>query len=327
MKAVWFEKFGKARDVLIYGEQEIIEPGPGEVLVKLATSAINPSDVKKRMGSSTSLLDEGYVIPNSDGAGIVEAVGEGVQSERIGERVWVYNGQYSRRFGTSAEYITLPEELTVYLPDEASFEVGACMGIPAMTAHRCVTTNGDIKDKYIFVTGGAGRVGHYAVQWAKHFGAKVIASAGSGKSQRHCIEAGADLVVPHPSAKSNQAILDYTGGEKIDLVVEGDMGANLPFIIDVMKTGGIIATYASMTVPEPVLPFYKMMYLDLTIRLVIVYAIPLKAKLQAEVDITQMLQENKFIHRIAETYQLADAATAHESVERGNNYGAVLLNI
>ena len=151
--------------------------GPGEVLVRLRTSGVNPSDVKKRAGSFPNLLDDGYVIPNSDGAGVIEAVGEGVDARRVGEKVWVYQAQFGRRFGTAAQYVALDSSRAVTLPIEAGFDVGACAGIPIMTAHRCVHADGAIAGQTVLVTGGAGRVGYYAIQWARMAGAKVIASA------------------------------------------------------------------------------------------------------------------------------------------------------
>jgi len=327
MKAVWYLSFGKAAEVLRYGEQEEAEPGPGEVRVKLSCSAVNPSDVKKRMGASQGILARGFVIPNSDGAGVIEAAGEGVDPVRMGERVWVYNGQHGRHMGTSAEYITLPEEQAVYLPDEADFHTGACLGIPAMTAHRCVFSDGPVCDRIILVTGGAGRVGYYAIQLAKQSGAMVVATAGSDTSKQQCEEAGADLVVGHPSENTARAILDYTNGRKVDRVVEGDFGANLPYLPDLMATGGVIASYASTTEPEPTLPFYKLMYKDLTLRTILVYEMPTDAKQAAAKDITNLLRSRLLKHRVAETYPLSESIRAHEAVERGGLYGCVLLDI
>lgn len=327
MKAVWYNSFGEARDVLVYGNLEMIQPGKGEVLVRLHSSAVNPSDVKKRMGASPAQLAQGFVVPNSDGAGIIEALGEGVDPQRLGERVWVYNGQFQRRMGTSAEFITLPREQAVHLPEEADFRIGACMGIPAMTAHRCVLADGPVKDKLILVTGGAGRVGHYAIQWAKHFGATVIATAGSERSRKHCEEAGADLVVDHPSEFTKNVIQDYTRGRKLDRIIEGDFGANLGFLLEIMETGGVIATYASTTIAEPVLPFYRMMYLDLCLRTVIVYAMPVQAKKDAIADITSLLGSNALKHRIAQSHSLAESVQAHEAIEQGGLFGCVVLDI
>ncbi|MDH3861604.1 MAG: alcohol dehydrogenase catalytic domain-containing protein, partial [Gammaproteobacteria bacterium] len=164
MRAAWFDSFGSAKDVLQVSELETPVAGPGEVLVRLTTSGVNPSDVKKRAGSFPNLLDGGFVIPNSDGAGIIEAVGDGVDAGRVGERAWIYQAQYGRRFGTAAEYVAIDARRAPKLPDAASFEIGACLGIPAMTAHRCVFADGDVANQTILVTGGAGRVGHYAVQ-------------------------------------------------------------------------------------------------------------------------------------------------------------------
>jgi len=177
MKAAWFESFGPASDVLRVGEQEKPEAGHGEVLIRLASSGVNPSDVKKRAGSFPNLLDEGFVIPHSDGAGVIEAVGEGVPANRIGERVWIYQAQHGRRLGSAAEYIALDQRRAAPLPDNTGFEIGACIGIPVMTAHRCVFADGPVDGQTVVITGGAGRVGHYAVQWAAQAGARVIATA------------------------------------------------------------------------------------------------------------------------------------------------------
>ena len=325
MKAILYNQFGPANEVLELQDVEITQPGPGEVLVRLHRSGVNPSDTKKRAGAAPTLLDNGYVIPNSDGAGVIEAVGEGVDAARVGERVWVFNGQFGRRFGTSAEYITLDAKQAVFLPDNTSFDIGACTGIPIMTAHRCVTTDGPVEGKLVLVTGGAGRVGHYAIQWAKRFGATVIATASSDRSRQACLEAGADLVVGHPSPESNAEIMAFTEGKKIQHVVEGDFGVNVGPLLDILATSAVIATYSSMTVAEPALPFRRMMFMDLTIRLVIVYAMPWSAKALAIQDITEAFKDNGLIHRIAGTYPLAESAAAHQAIETGNQYGCVLL--
>jgi NADPH2:quinone reductase len=196
-----------------------------------------------------------------------------------------------------------------------------------MTAHRCVFSDGPVCDRIILVTGGAGRVGYYAIQLGKQSGAMVIATAGSEASKRQCEQAGADLVVGHPSENTAKAILDYTNGRKVDRVVEGDFGANLPYLPDLMATNGIIASYASTTEPEPTLPFYKLMYKDLTLRTVLVYEMPLEAKQSAAQDITTLLRSRILKHRIAGTYPLSESVRAHEAIERGGLYGCVLLDI
>jgi len=213
MRACWYELFGPARDVLVFVEMPSPDVGPSEVLVKIATSGVNPSDVKKRAGADQSLLEAGPIIPHSDGAGVIEEVGADVSLERRGERVWIYQAQYGRRFGTAAERIAIDASRAVPLPDNASFEVGACLGIPAMTAHRCVFADGPVHDQTLLVTGGAGRVGHYAIQFAKHAGGNVVATAGA------------------------------------DVVVNVEFGANLPEVLKLIRTSGTRRATSSIGSP------------------------------------------------------------------------------
>jgi NADPH2:quinone reductase len=327
MKAAWYETFGPAREVLKVGERETPSPGPGEVKIRIKASGVNPSDTKKRGGSNPALLDGGPVIPHSDGAGIIEEVGSDISTERVGERVWTYNAQYYRQEGTAAEYVCLPSEQAVYLPDNATYEEGAMMAIPAMTAHRTVFIDGEVEGKLILVTGGAGRVGYYAIQWAKMAGATVIATASSPASSEQCKTAGADLVVGHPSESSNAEIMKFTNGRKIDRVVEGDFGANLLPILDILKTSGSIATYSSMTDMNPSIPFVRMMFMDLTLHLVLVYAMPKQAKVDAIEAITKSLASGKLDNRVAASYTLKEIAKAHEVIERGNVFGTVVITI
>ena len=327
MRAAWFEEFGAARDVLHLGELEKPTAGPGEVLVKLATSGVNPSDVKKRAGSFPNLLDDGFIIPNSDGAGVIEAVGGGVDASRVGERVWVYQAQFARRFGTAADYVAIDASRAPRLPGAASPEVGACLGIPVMTAHRCVFADGDVAGQTILVTGGAGRVGHYAVQWASQAGATVIATASNRADESACLEAGAKHVVNHREDELVSAIMSAAGGQPVDRIVDVEFGANLPISVEVLRVGGTIATYSSTQVTEPKLPFFQMMYKDITVRLVIVYAMPESAKQDAITDIEKALDKNSLTHRIAHTLPLADIAAANEIIEQGNVRGAVVLTL
>jgi len=327
MRAAWFEEFGAAKDVLQVGELDTPEPGPGEVLVRMATSAVNPSDVKKRAGSFPNLLDDGLVIPNSDGAGVIEAVGDGVSAGRVGDRVWVYQAQYARRFGTAAEYVAIDASRAPLLPEAAGFEVGACLGIPVMTAHRCVFADGDVAGQTLLVTGGAGRVGHYAVQWASQSGATVIATASNDADRASCMDAGAHHVVNHRANDVIDAIMSASGGQPVDRIVDVEFGANLPVSVEVLRTGGTIATYSSTQVTEPRLPFFKMMYKDITVRMVIVYAMPETAKQQAIADIAKALAADTLQHRIAFRLALADIVTANEIVEHGSVRGAVVLTI
>lgn len=327
MRAAWFESFGAAADVLQVGEMEPPVAASGEVLVRVHTSGVNPSDVKKRAGSFPSLLDDGLVIPNSDGAGIIEAVGDGVDASRVGENVWLYQAQFARRFGTAAEYVAIDAARAAHLPDTTNFEVGACLGIPVMTAHRAVFADGDVAGQTILITGGAGRVGYYAVQWASRAGATVVATASNDADKTACEAAGAQHVINHRDDDVVGAVMEATGGQLVDRVVDVEFGANLPISVKVLRVGGVIATYSSTQVPEPKLPFFQMMYKDLTLRTIIVYAMPEQAKQQAIADIEKALVANSLQHRIAETMPLAEIAKANEAIEQGSIRGAVVLTL
>ena len=328
MKAAWFESFGSPTDSLIMGELEKPQAKEGEVLVKVMTSGVNPSDTKKRAGAFPNLLNDGLVIPHSDGAGVIEAVGEGIDKNRIGERVWLYQAQYGRRFGTAADYVAIDSSRAPILADEASFAVGAVLGIPVMTAHRCVFADGNVAGKTILITGGAGRVGFYAIQWAKLAGAKkVIATASNDNDKTLCHMLGADEVVNHRDDNWGQDVVSLLEGQKVDRVVEVEFGQNLPEILKCINIGGVIATYSSGGVPEPKLPFRDMMFMDLTIRMVIVYAIPEDAKQLAIIDIYSALLNNTLIHRIAHEVDFKDMPKSHELIESGGFGGCVIVNV
>jgi NADPH:quinone reductase len=327
LQAAWFEKFGSAADVIRVGERPTPVPGHGEVLVRMKTSGVNPSDTKKRAGAFPNLLDGGPVIPNSDGAGTIEAVGTGVPHTRIGQRVWVYQAQYGRQHGTAAQYLAIDSSRAVVLPDHVGFEIGACLGIPAMVAHRCVFADGPVRGQTLLVTGGAGRVGYYAIQFAKHAGATVIATASNDASRADCLEAGADHLVNHHDADWPQQVLHITQGRKVDRVVEIEFGANLPQVLDVIRIGGVIASYSSTVVAEPVLPFRRMMFMDLTVRMVIVYAMPEQAKREAIDVITDALERNLLLHRVAARYPLERFAESNEAIEQSTTLGCVVVDI
>lgn len=325
MKAAWFESFGSASDVLTIGELEKPVAGQGEVLVRLEASGVNPSDVKKRAGSFPNLLDDGLIIPHSDGAGVIEAVGGGVETERIGERVWVCEAQYGRRFGSATEYVALDSKRAARLPDNVGFDIGACMGIPAMTAHRCVFADGPVQGQTLVITGGAGRVGHYAVQWASQAGARVIATASNVEDAESCRLAGASVIINHRDDDWAVQVVAANAGQPVDRVIDVEFGANLPAVLDMIRTSGTIVTYSSTVVAEPKLPFYRMMFMDLVIRMVIVYAMPEDAKQAAMDDIEAALRDDRLQHRIAHTLPLNEIARAHELIEQGGFRGCVIV--
>jgi NADPH2:quinone reductase len=323
MFAAWYEKNGPAIDVMKVGALPDPEPASGEVRVRLHASAVNPSDVKARAGSRPIRWPR--LIPNSDGAGVIDRVGAGVSSHRVGDRVWVFNGQWDRAHGTSAQYIALPAALAVPLPASLSWEAGACLGIPVMTAHRCLFADGPVTGKTVLVTGGAGVVAHYAIQLAKWAGAKVVTTVSSDAKAAHARAAGADVIVNYRTENVVERIRAGLGG--VDRVVDVDFGRNLPVTSQVLRANGAIASYASMGDLEPKFPYGKLFQLNPTIRPVFVYTMSDAAKAEAHADIARWLRETKPVFSIAERYPLKEVIKAHLAVERGAKIGHVILDI
>lgn len=326
MKAAWYEKYGPAKEVFRVGELDSPEAGPGEVRVRIHASGVNPSDVKARTGSRGPFKDK-LIVPHSDGAGVIDQVGSGVDPSREGERVWVYNGQWQRPMGTNAEFIALPGKQAVRLPDAASFEEGACLAIPAMTAHRCLFADGGIQGQTVLVTGGAGAVGNYAVQLAKWAGAHVIATISSGEKAARAREAGASHTINYRSEDVAARIGMITNGEGVDRIVDVDFGTNLRFSIDSLKHNGTITTYASMRTPEPTFPHYPAMMRNTNIRWVFVYAMPDEAIRRACEDIVAAIEQEALTHPVAVSYPLEETAASHEMVESGAYMGNVVVTI
>lgn len=325
MLAGWYERNGAAREVLQVGEQPDPLPGKGEVRVRLRASGLNPSDVKARAGSRPVIPPR--VIPNSDGAGTIDRVGTGVSRRRLGERVWVYNGQWQRASGTSAQYIVVPVAQAVALPKKLSYQQGACLGIPVMTAHRCLFADGPIRNRNVLVTGGAGVVGHYAVQLARWAGARVFASVSSEAKAAAAKRAGAHAVIDYRTEDLAARLRELTGASGVDRVVDVEFGANLPAYIKALRADAVVATYASMRVPQPALPFYELMRLNFTLRMVFVYTMPPAAKARALADIARWAVTGRPKFAIAARFPLNEIVTAHELVESGNKIGHVVLDI
>jgi NADPH2:quinone reductase len=323
MRAAWYEKNGAASAVLQVGQLDDPLPGAGEVRVRLHASAVNPSDVKARAGNRKVVWDR--VVPNSDGAGVIDRVGQGVDAGRVGQRVWVYNGQWERPYGTSAQYIALPASLAVPLADALSFEQGACLGIPVMTAHRCLFADGPVGGRTVMVTGGAGVVAHYAIQLAKWAGARVVTTVSSPAKADHARAAGADVVINYRTEPVIERVRATVGG--IDHVVDVDFGANLPVTAQVLRPHGVVASYASLGNLNPVFPYGDFFRLNPVIRPVFVYTMPDTAKAGAHADIARWLTEAKPIFAIAQRFALADTVNAHLAVESGEKIGHVILTI
>jgi NADPH2:quinone reductase len=325
MRAAWYEKHGPAMEVIQVGELETPEPEAGEIRVRLSASGANPSDVKARLGSRP--VNWPLIVPHSDGAGVIDKVGTGVDASRVGERVWVYNGQWERGLGTAAQYISVPANQVVHLPDSVSFVEGACLAIPAMTAHRCIFSDGTVEGHTILVTGGAGAVGHYAIQLAKWGGATVITTVSSDEKGDRAREAGADHILNYRTEDVAERILEMTNGGRVDRIADVDLGENLPVSAKVLKENGTITAYASMRTPEPVFPHYTLMRMNANIRLVFVYTMPDEAIRQACEDIVRASGEGKLIHSVGPRFSLQETAAAHEVIESGNYIGNVVVEI
>ena len=325
MRAVWFERKGPAAEVLAAGEMPDPKPGPSEVRVRVAVSSVNPTDVKRRK-EGRELGKFPRIVPDNDGAGTIDAVGDGVAKSRIGERVWVFAAQHGRPFGTAAEYTCVPSRFAIPLPDGVSFADGACLGVPAVTAHRCLFSGGSLRGLPVLVTGGTGRVGGYAIQMAKRAGAFVVATASAPKLGQ-LKDLGADMALDYRAADLADQIKAATGGKGIARIVETEFGANVALAPKILAPNGTIATYASDSAPEPKIPFGPLMVLNTTVQFVFIYGMPESAQDAAFADITEMLGQGALAHRVGARFPLARLALAHEAVERGQATGSVLVDI
>jgi NADPH2:quinone reductase len=327
MRAAYYERTGPAREVLAVGELPTPEAGPGQVRVRLAASGVNPSDVKSRAGLRSKALPFPRIVPHSDGAGVIDQLGEGVPAARLGERVWIWNAAWQRPYGTAAEYVVVPQAQAVPLPDGVDFDVGACLGIPALTALHAVRVDGGVAGRSVLVTGGAGAVGHYAVQMARLSGARqVIATVSSDDKARLAREAGADLAIDYRRDDVAALVQQATGGEGVDRVIDVDFAANVQASLAAVKPEGDIVVYGSGR-PEIALPFYPAILKNVRLRFFIVYNLTPADRAAAIGQLTDWLRQRRLQHRIAARLPLQAIAEAHELVESGRAVGNVVLTI
>jgi len=324
MQAVYYERNGAAREVLTVGEVQTPRPGPGEVRVKLAASGVNPSDVKSRQGSTRKIAFP-RVVPHSDGAGTIDDVGDGVPKSRIGERVWVWNGQWKRAFGTAAEFIALPAAQAVTLPDNVGFDAGACLGIPAMTAIHAVILADATKNMNLLVSGGAGAVSQYVIQFAKARGANVIATVSSPEKAKAAHEAGADHVIDYKRENVGERVMEITDKRGVDAAVEMDLAANARLIPGVLRPKGRVIVYG--TGPEATLPAAFCLFNSLRLQFFLVYELDAKEREHSVEAINDALKSGTLLNRVTQpTFSLADTVAAHEAVERGT-IGNVIVTL
>jgi NADPH2:quinone reductase len=327
MHAAFYERTGPAAEVLQLGELPEPVPGPGELRVRLRWSGVNPSDVKSRAGLRSTALPFARIVPHSDGMGVVDAVGDGVPGTRIGERVWVWNGAWGRALGTAAQHIVLPQAQAVPLPDGVPDEAGACLGIPALTALHALLTAGGVAGRCVLVAGGAGAVGHYAVQFARLLGARrVLATASTDAKAAIARAAGADAVVDYRLPDAAERLRAAAGDGGIERIVELDIAANAALDTEVLAPGGQLVVYGSGQAGFT-LPFFPMIVNNLNLHAFIVYNLDAAARRRAEAALAGLLARGALQHRIAARLPLSRIADAHELVERGQAVGNVVVQL
>ena len=325
MKAVVYDKFGTAGDVLRLQEMPTPDPADGEVLVALHISGVNPSDVKARSGARPGVTAPPFptIVPHSDGAGEIIAVGEGVDPGRVGQRVWIWNGQWQRAFGTCSSHICLPDAQAVPLPETVSFETGAQLGIPGLTAAHVVCAGGDIRGKTVLVQGASGTVGYLATQLALWAGANVIATA-RGAGLERARSAGAHTVLDFTSPDLSADILEAAKGP-VDHIVEVEFGKNIETNAAVIAENGTLCAYGSALEMRPEIPFGPLMFKAVSIHIALIYLLPPAPRMAAIQRLHQALADKALDCPVETVLDLADAARAHEAVEAGARAGGVLV--
>jgi NADPH2:quinone reductase len=325
VKAALYDRYGPAREVLRVEDVERPEPGPGEVRVRVEFSGVNPTDRKSRSGATPRPID-GFQIPHHDGAGVIDAVGEGVDPGRVGQRVWLWMAAAGRRWGTAAEWTVVPVYAAVPLPDGVSSELGASLGVPALTAHWCLFADGPIDGQTVLVAGGAGAVGHFAIELGKRAGARVVTTVSGPQKAELAAKAGADLVVNYREPDAADQIRSFAGAAGVDRVVEVALGANLQLDLAVVaRPDARIVCYAAEA-DDPALPVRACMNANVVLRFVLLYGVPAEALIQAAGDITGALADGTLTELPVIRYPLDQIAAAHDAVEAGA-VGKVLVVI
>jgi NADPH2:quinone reductase len=327
MRAVWYDRQGPAKEVLVLGERPKPEPGPREVLIAVHASSVNPSDARARAGGMGPMAYP-RITPNSDGAGVIEAAGALVPRSVVGKRVWFNNGQRNgRAFGSAADYIELDFDLVRELPADVSFLEGATLGIPAMTAHVCLFARGPVQGLTVLVTGGAGAVSHYAVQLAKWAGATVIATVSGPAKAEHALAGGADHVINYRTEDLTRRLIELAGPDGVDHVVDVDFYANFEKILPVMRPGGSYAYYATNLERHPAPNMLEVMRRNLTIHAVVLPTYAFDARKRAFDDITRWISTGRRMLTVASVHPLEETWAAHEAVERGDKLGTVIVKV
>jgi NADPH2:quinone reductase len=292
-------------------------PGPGEVRVRVTVSGVNPTDWKARASGAE------FQVPNQDGAGVIESVGSGVDAGRIGERVWVYFAAWQRPWGTAAEFCVVPAEQAV--PLAASDDLGASLGIPALTAYHCLLADGPVDGRTVLVAGGAGAVGHAAIELARWAGARVVSTVSGAEKAALARAAGADAVVNYRDADAVEQIR-AAAPDGVDRVVEVALGPNLSLDLDVAAPHAVISTYAAAAGEDVSVPVRRLMTPNIVLRFVLVYTIPRAALEEAVEGVSRAVMDGALTTLPLHRFPLERAAAAHDAVE-GGAVGKVLIDI
>jgi NADPH:quinone reductase len=322
--ASWYDRQGRATDVLQVGELPDPQPGPDEVRVRIAVSGVNPGDTKKRRGWLGSPMAFPRIIPHSDGAGVVDAVGADIARDRIGERVWVYGAQSYRPFGTAAQLTVIPDPQAVPLPTQVSNDVGACLGIPGIAAHRAVFSDGSVAGKRVLVQGVLGGVSSLAAQLARWDGATVIGTVLHSNDLDHVDDSVVNHAVALDQPNAAARVREYAP-DGVERIVEVALSDNGDLDAAVVANNAVIATYASRA-DRPALPFWPLLFANVTLRLLGGDDFPPEAKQRAARDLTIAAAEGALKIQVGDRYPLAKIAEAHDRVDAGGR-GRVVVTI
>lgn len=328
MKAAWYENQGPAKEVMVVGEIPDPQPEQGEVRIRISTSGINPGDVKKRQDTFGVEMAFPRVIPHSDGAGIIDRVGRSVPGSRVGERVWCFGAQSYRPFGMAAEYTVVPSGNAVPLSAKVSFEQGACLGIPGITALRAVHIAGPVDGRTVLAQGGAGTVGLCAVGLARHASAHVIATVRSEHAELVVKQGGTHEIVRTDGISDHEVVerLRSLAPRGMDHIVEVAFHANITTDEKVLAQGGSLATYATGD-PKPSIPFWPLVFKNVRLLFLGSDDFPAQAKATAAAELNEALDGEWPGLEIAERVPLNSIAEAHEWVERGRGSGRVVVTV
>jgi NADPH2:quinone reductase len=331
LRAAWYQSKGEAKDVLKVGEMPDPHPGPGEVRIRVYVSAVNPSDTKQRAGwGGGAKMPFSRIIPHNDGAGVIDAVGAGVSQSRVGERVWIFEAQRDgRAFGTAADFVVLPSANAIQLPDAASMEDGASMGVPGMTAHQLLFRDGGIQGQTVFVAGGAGSVGHITVQLARWAGARVIASVGAQSQAEIARACGAHCVINYKSDDVAAKVEEFTGSaNSVDRVIEVAFAKNAELDAKMLRRGGVIATYMiDERDPKPAMALMPLLMKNITVHFTLVYVMSKAAHDAAAAELNAALANKALKPHVARRFTLDQIAEVHEAMGTQGLGGKALLEL